>query len=51
VDEELERHWDGRDAEPTLIRFQGRPKDMTPRATMLQVLGWVYPAKFGYARW
>lgn len=45
--EELERQWDGTDTEPTLIRFQGRPKDMTPKATMLQVLGWIYPSKFG----
>lgn len=48
VPEELDRHWDGSDNEPTLIRFQGRPKDMTPKATMLQVLGWIYPSKFGY---
>ena len=47
VDEELDRHWDGTETQPTLIRFQGRPKDMTPKATMLQVLGWVYPSKFG----
>lgn len=47
VPEELDRHWDGKDTEPTLIRFQGRPKDMTPKATMLQVLGWIYPSKFG----
>ncbi|CAG9943667.1 unnamed protein product [Clonostachys rosea f. rosea IK726] len=45
--EEVDRHWDGKDVEPTLIRFQGRPKDMTPKATMLQVLGWIYPSKFG----
>lgn len=45
--EELDRHWDDKDTEPTLIRFQGRPKDMTPKATMLQVLGWIYPSKFG----
>ncbi|KZF22897.1 putative cytochrome c heme lyase [Xylona heveae TC161] len=32
---------------PRLIRFMGRPKEMTPKATMLQVLGWVYPSKFG----
>jgi cytochrome c heme-lyase len=32
--------------EPTLIRFQGRPKDMTPKAAMMQVLGWLYPQKF-----
>ena len=33
--------------EPKLARFQGRPKDMTPKAAMLQTLGWLYPAKFG----
>lgn len=32
---------------PTLIRFQGRPKEMTPRAAMLQMLAWVYPSKYG----
>lgn len=32
--------------DPTLIRFQGRPKDMTPKAAMLQLLGRVYPSKF-----
>lgn len=47
VPEELDRHWDGTESAPTLERFQGRPKDMTPKATMLQVLGWVYPSKFG----
>lgn len=31
---------------PTLVRFQGRPKDMTPKAAMFQVMGWLYPAKF-----
>jgi len=31
---------------PSLMRFQGRPKDMTPKAAMIQVLGWMYPAKF-----
>lgn len=47
ADEELDRHWDGKEGQPTLVRFQGRPKDMTPKATMLQVLGWIYPSKFG----
>jgi cytochrome c heme-lyase len=32
--------------EPKLVRFQGRPKDMTPKATMVQVMGWIYAAKF-----
>lgn len=45
--EELERQDDGTTVMPTLNRFQGRPKDITPKATMLQVLGWVYPSKFG----
>lgn len=45
--EELDRHWDGTEVEPSLVRFQGRPKDMTPKAAMLQVLGWIYPSKFG----
>ncbi|KAI0113319.1 cytochrome c/c1 heme-lyase [Daldinia grandis] len=32
---------------PSLVRFQGRPKDMTPKATMFQVMGWLYPSAFG----
>lgn len=31
---------------PRLLRFQGRPQELTPKARMLQMLGWVYPAKF-----
>ncbi|KAK8116858.1 cytochrome c heme lyase [Apiospora kogelbergensis] len=31
---------------PSLVRFQGRPKDMTPKAAMFQVMGWLYPAMF-----
>lgn len=31
---------------PSLVRFQGRPQDMTPKAAMVQVLGWLYPAMF-----
>ncbi|KAM3446710.1 hypothetical protein MY3296_009416 [Beauveria thailandica] len=46
-EEEMDRNWDGEEPEPSLIRFQGRPKDMTPKAAMLQVLGWIYPSKFG----
>jgi cytochrome c heme-lyase len=34
-------------AAPSLIRFQGRPKDMTPKAAFFQVMGWLYPEKFG----
>lgn len=32
--------------EPKLLRLQGRPQDMTPKARVLQMLGWVYPSKF-----
>ncbi|KAI1816540.1 cytochrome c heme lyase [Poronia punctata] len=32
---------------PSLVRFQGRPKDMTPKATMIQVMGRIYPSMFG----
>lgn len=35
--------------QPQLVRFQGRPKDMTPKASVLQALGWFWPAKFGYS--
>lgn len=31
---------------PRLIRFQGRPGDMTPKAAFVQLLGRLYPAKF-----
>jgi cytochrome c heme-lyase len=34
--------------QPKLIRFMGRPKDMTPKAAMIQILGRVYPSAFGY---
>jgi cytochrome c heme-lyase len=34
------------DEQPTLIRFQGRPKDMTPKAAMTQMMGWLYPSMF-----
>jgi cytochrome c heme-lyase len=33
--------------QPKLIRFQGRPKELTPKATMIQILGWIYPSAFG----
>ncbi|KAL8715158.1 MAG: hypothetical protein Q9220_001116 [cf. Caloplaca sp. 1 TL-2023] len=32
---------------PRLLRFQGRPNDMTPKARILEFMGWMYPAKFG----
>ncbi|KAI0197804.1 cytochrome c heme lyase [Astrocystis sublimbata] len=31
---------------PSLVRFQGRPQEMTPKAAMIQVMAWLYPAKF-----
>lgn len=34
--------------QPRLLRFEGRPKDMTPKASILQLMGFVYPAKFGW---
>ncbi|RDW66498.1 cytochrome c heme lyase-2 [Coleophoma cylindrospora] len=33
--------------QPSLMRFMGRPKDMTPKAAMIQVMGWMYPSKYG----
>ncbi|PQE23404.1 Cytochrome c heme lyase protein [Rutstroemia sp. NJR-2017a WRK4] len=33
--------------QPKLIRFQGRPKEMTPKAAWLQLMGWAFPEKFG----
>ncbi|KAI1488310.1 cytochrome c heme lyase [Biscogniauxia mediterranea] len=35
------------DLSPSLVRFQGRPQDMTPKAAMIQVMGWLYPSAFG----
>lgn len=32
--------------EPRLLKFTGRPNDLSPRATMIQLLGKVYPPKF-----
>ena len=34
--------------QPRLLRFQGRPREMTPKAKALQALGQLYPAKFKY---
>ena len=33
---------------PKLLRFQGRPNDITPKAKILEIIGKVYPAKY---RW
>ncbi|KAF4884851.1 Cytochrome c heme lyase [Colletotrichum fructicola] len=43
---ELEKMRTGTEDIPSLVRFQGRPKDMTPKAIMWQVLGTLYPSKF-----
>jgi cytochrome c heme-lyase len=32
---------------PKLLRFQGRPTEMTPKAAMIQMLGRAWPSKFG----
>lgn len=32
---------------PRLVRFMGRPGDMTPKAQFLQAMGWAWPTKFG----
>ncbi|KAF7183582.1 hypothetical protein CNMCM7691_003861 [Aspergillus felis] len=33
-------------SEPRLLRFKGRPQELTPKAQILQALGRLYPAKF-----
>ncbi|PGH00504.1 hypothetical protein AJ79_08195 [Helicocarpus griseus UAMH5409] len=40
---------EGEGGQPSLVRFMGRPQERTPKASLLQALGWVYPAKFGTA--
>jgi cytochrome c heme-lyase len=32
---------------PKLLRFQGRPRELTPKAQILGMLGWAYPSRFG----
>ena len=38
---------EGESEQPTLLRFQGRPKEMTPKAAMIQMMARLYPSKFG----
>ncbi len=38
----------GEVAAPKLLRFQGRPNEMTPKARILDFMGRMYPAKYGY---
>ena len=33
---------------PKLIRFQGRPNEITPKARMWAIMGKIYPSKFAY---
>ncbi|TEY76465.1 hypothetical protein BOTCAL_0058g00120 [Botryotinia calthae] len=33
--------------QPKLVRFMGRPKEMTPKAAMIQAMGWAFPEKYG----
>lgn len=37
-------------ATPRLLRFQGRPDEMTPKARLVDFMGRMYPAKFGWVR-
>ena len=32
--------------EPKLLRFMGRPRDLTPKAQVLQWMGWAWPTKY-----
>ncbi|KAK4495868.1 hypothetical protein PRZ48_013136 [Zasmidium cellare] len=32
--------------EPKLLRFQGRPGELTPKARMLSFMSWLYPSQF-----
>jgi cytochrome c heme-lyase len=34
--------------QPKLIRFMGRPKEMTPKAAMIQIMGKIYPSAYAY---
>lgn len=43
---QLERQEGGAALEPRLVRFQGRPGEMTPKAALVQFLGRIYPSKF-----
>ncbi|EEP77752.1 cytochrome c heme lyase [Uncinocarpus reesii 1704] len=44
---EKERMMGASNQQPRLVRFMGRPQERTPKASMLQLMGWVYPAKYG----
>ena len=42
-----EQHRQQDSLQPQLVKFQGRPQDMTPKAGIFQALGWVWPSRFG----
>lgn len=37
---------EGQVTQPKLLRFQGRPNDMTPKARLMEFMGRMYPAKY-----
>lgn len=39
--------WQDDSPAPQLVKFMGRPGELTPRARMLQVMGWAFPKAFG----
>ena len=46
-----DRSWRAREScPPKLLRFMGRPGDMSPKARLFDLAGNLYPAKFGYAQ-
>lgn len=49
VQEELTTDWDTthHGPSPLLARFMGRPDELTPKARMMQFLGWASPDRFG----
>lgn len=42
-----EPHTKATNMQPRLLKFTGRPNDTTPRAQMLQILGKIFPARYG----
>jgi len=44
--EALRRRRDEAEHEPKLLRFEGRPTELTPKARMLSFMAWLYPSQF-----
>ncbi|EME77427.1 uncharacterized protein MYCFIDRAFT_168848 [Pseudocercospora fijiensis CIRAD86] len=44
--DELRRRKGEEAPEPKLVRFEGRPNEMTPKAKMLSFMAWLYPSQF-----